>query len=266
MILEAMTAIAAAIGTFAIGAPIASKIAGPRAFGRTAPREETKSRHHAEVTQAFQPLDLGPDPMYWPSERPWELTSTLKDQQWPSKSWNDEHFGRHWRDGSIQELEDLGFHAMLRRQHAGEAPADNQNKASAQKAAQKAAAQKAAAQKQGQKQNQKQGQKQKAPKPAESDSRDKANAARSRQQSSSTDAERKQRQIALEQAKSAAAFFGVGEAEAPKSDPKAPPSAAEIDQLVTSAGLAGTVQVIMQRTGWDFREAAQYLARVRQKS
>jgi hypothetical protein len=39
------------------------------------------------------------------------------------------------------------------------------------------------------------------------------------------------------------------------------PSAAEVAALVQSQGLAGAVQTIRKRTGWDFQRAAQYLAR-----
>jgi len=41
------------------------------------------------------------------------------------------------------------------------------------------------------------------------------------------------------------------------------PKPAEIERLVEAHGLAGAVQVVMKRTGWDFRTAAQYLAKVR---
>ncbi|MEO0603764.1 MAG: hypothetical protein AAF211_20165, partial [Myxococcota bacterium] len=45
-----------------------------------------------------------------------------------------------------------------------------------------------------------------------------------------------------------------------------PPPLEELEQLIATIGLAGTVQSIMQRTGWDFRKAAHYLAKVRQGS
>ncbi len=43
------------------------------------------------------------------------------------------------------------------------------------------------------------------------------------------------------------------------------PKPAELERLVGELGLAGTVQVIMQRTNWDFRTAAQYLAKARRR-
>ena len=39
-----------------------------------------------------------------------------------------------------------------------------------------------------------------------------------------------------------------------------PPTRDEVERLIAKVGLAGTVQTIMDRTEWDFREAAQYLA------
>ena len=47
--------------------------------------------------------------------------------------------------------------------------------------------------------------------------------------------------------------------------PRGAPSQQEIEALVGRLGLAGAVQEIMNRTGWDFRQAAHYLAKSRQK-
>jgi hypothetical protein len=46
----------------------------------------------------------------------------------------------------------------------------------------------------------------------------------------------------------------------------APPDRDQVERLVAEVGLAGTVQAIIDRTGWDFRQAAQYLARIRAKA
>lgn len=43
------------------------------------------------------------------------------------------------------------------------------------------------------------------------------------------------------------------------------PKPAELERLVGEVGLAGTVQIIMKRTNWDFRTAAQYLAKARRR-
>ncbi|MFT4626628.1 MAG: hypothetical protein ACI8PZ_005305 [Myxococcota bacterium] len=41
------------------------------------------------------------------------------------------------------------------------------------------------------------------------------------------------------------------------------PTAAELEALVASAGLAAAVKEIMARTGWDFKQSAKYLAKTR---
>jgi hypothetical protein len=51
----------------------------------------------------------------------------------------------------------------------------------------------------------------------------------------------------------------------PSAGRAAPPDEAEIDHLIATVGLAETVQAIMRRTGWEFREAAQYLSQIRRK-
>ena len=50
-----------------------------------------------------------------------------------------------------------------------------------------------------------------------------------------------------------------------KPQPQGAPNRQEIEALVGRLGLAGAVQEIMNRTGWDFRQAAHYLAKSRQK-
>lgn len=50
---------------------------------------------------------------------------------------------------------------------------------------------------------------------------------------------------------------------APKRAAGRPPTPAELQVLVESSGLAGAVKAIMAATGWDFRQAAQYLAKNR---
>jgi hypothetical protein len=43
----------------------------------------------------------------------------------------------------------------------------------------------------------------------------------------------------------------------------AAPNSREVEQLIDQLGLAGAVKEIMQRTGWDFKKSAQYLAKAR---
>jgi hypothetical protein len=249
LVLEGLAFLAAAIATAVIGTPIASTLARPASFRKTEGTGTQSKRSRTDVVRPFEPLDLGPDPVQWPSERPWSLHSTLKSAEWPSKAWDDEHFGRVWRDGSIKELADLGFHAMAARRLNDEGKVIEVPGSKAKKAQPKAQPKPA---------QQPKAQKQASPAPA------KEKGQRRRQPSSvDQEAERKQREIALEQAKTEATFFQ----EAPKAPAAAPtgvPDNAEIEHLISTVGLAGTVQAIMSRTGWDFREAAQYLARIRQ--
>lgn len=250
MVLEGLAFLAAAVATAVIGTPIASTLARPASFRKTEGTSTQSKRTRNEGVRPFEPLDLGPDPIQWPSERPWSLPSTLKSSEWPSKAWDDEHFGRVWRDGSVKELADLGFHAMASRRLNDEGEVIASSAPKPKKAQPKPQPKPA--------QQPKQAQKQASPAPAKEKGQ-------RRRQASSVDqeAERKQREIALEQAKTEAAFFQ----EAPKAPAAAPtgvPDPAEIEHLISTVGLAGTVQAIMSRTGWDFREAAQYLARIRQ--
>lgn len=52
------------------------------------------------------------------------------------------------------------------------------------------------------------------------------------------------------------------QASAPK--PAGRPDRAELERMIDSLGLAGTVQHLMQENGWDFKTAATWLARTRQ--
>lgn len=242
MILEGLALIGAAVGVAVIGAPIASSLAQPHTFRRKASRDNTTNKQRVELARAFQPLDLGPDPVKWPSERPWELASALPDADWPSKAWKDDHFGRHWRDGSVKEIDDRGFHAMASR-HLGDSGAMVPPRPAAPHAhtprERKAAREEAA-----------RAQTPKLP-PAKSSSNQQRKQ-RGEGNRANQEAARRQQKVALEQARN--------EAQSKRS----PPDVAEIEHLVSTVGLAETVKTIMQRTGWDFREAAQYLAKVRQ--
>lgn len=168
---------------------------------RAPPPDKASQRVPIEITRAYKPLDLGEDPVRWPSERPWELAARLPVPQWPSKGWDDEHFGKHW-DHSKAEVQDRGFHAMAAR---GDEP----------------------------------------PTPTP---------------------ERRRR-------KAAPVEPPVPEAEPPTAvkvakpakgaKPAEAPSPREVAEWMETMGLAGAVQEVMRRTGWDFREAAQFLAKLR---
>lgn len=63
-----------------------------RSHGNTsAPRGD---RAPASLRPGFTPLDFGPDPMLWPSQRADERPAR-PELSWPSSTWDDPHFGRH---------------------------------------------------------------------------------------------------------------------------------------------------------------------------
>lgn len=229
MIIEWLLFVGAAIGTFVLGTPIAVALAGQHRWVHPAARDASSRRQRTDVVRAYAPLDLGPDPIRWPSERLWDLKSTLAVPDWPSKSWNDEHFGRQHKDTVAHDASEQGFHAMAARRHREESSAGA------------------------------------PPKPRSQPS---ANPARRER----TATKGRPRQAAEPAPVPAPAPTPAPQPAARKAAPVVPvtppsrtrpPDEAEIEHLIASVGLAGTVQAIMQRTGWEFREAAQYLARIR---
>lgn len=235
MLLESALAISGLIVTVSIGAPLAASLARVHEFKRTVNPELESSRERRVHTSAFTPLDLGPDLIEWPSQRP-STERAFRDQEWPSRGWDDEHFGSHWRDGRMVEVADLGFHAMAGRRYddsVGEDEAIQRNEEAARQRRQQAAER--------QQRQRARSKPRSAPKPHRSSPRA---AGRAEPQ-----ARRAERAEAASQALA-----------------RQPPSRAELEALIVDVGLAGTVQAIMERTGWDFRKAAHYLAQVRQGS
>ena len=228
--LEIALVIGGLITTVALGGPIASALARPHTFRRPAPRETGGDRERHTPQAGFKPLDLGPDPVSWPSAREWR-TSGIDQPTWPSKTWDDEHFGSHWRDGRMVEINDLGFHAMAGRRFdssvdQGEAVRRN-----------------------------------------EEASRERYRAAKA-QQREALKARRSSPKGSGVRRPTPAPVAPTPSAPTPKAKPRAPsapnpparqpPDRAEIEGLIAQVGLAGTVQAIMERTGWDFRKAAHY--------
>lgn len=209
MVVEAALMLGGLVATVAIGGPMAARMARPHLF-KSAARRDATGRERATHQPAFTPMDLGPDPMKWPSARPWGEDRATPSQEWPSKSWDDEHYGAHWRDGSYSDPDDAGFHVMADRR----SPRRPGRRSRVATKAVPAQAETPVA----------------APAPVES--------------------------------------VAPNTTVAPASTTlpaRQPPGQAEIEALISQLGLAGTVQVIMQRTGWDFRKAAHFLAKTRQR-
>jgi hypothetical protein len=200
MWIELLMFFGALVPTLLVGVPIALALSKPGALRAHASRGSHVPRTKVEVARAYEPLDLGPDPVHWPSEHPWP-SSSVRDPDWPSASWNDEHFGK-----------------------------------SAKKAAATAAAAAAS-----------------APPPAEP-RRGLRRAPRSPQHEL----------VAFEPIPPPAPVLVNEIGAAPGLPNLQAPDREEIERLINELGLAGTVQRIIERTGWDFRKAAQHLARSRQ--
>jgi len=165
----------------------------------------------------FAPLDLGEDPMSWPSETDWPDTS-LPEPSWPSAHWDDPHFGRH---GAARPK--LPARA---RTSGAKARADEKEPAALAKRLAQA-------------------------RMAELKNNAEELIDRTFQQvGSPTD------RVAQEAKRAAAELKQQVAADVP--------GAEELEALVRQHGLAGAVQAVMKRTGWDFKTAAQYLAKVRQ--
>lgn len=203
MVMEVALFLGGLVATVAVGGPLAAKLARPHLFRKRSPRDSFNQWDRTAQQPAFTPMDLGPDPMQWPSSKEW--STDARKQEWPSKSWDDEHYGAHWRSGTTPEVEDGGFHVMAARR----GPA--------------------------------------TPEPI----------ARSRPKAASSPG-----------TAPAVADHAPGEPNSGVESVTLParraPTSNEIEELVSQMGLAGTVQVIMQRTGWDFRKAAHYLAKNRE--
>lgn len=275
MLLEALFVTGAAVFTSLAGVPVAVRLARANLSdfgGRGAPAQQ-RERRDAVVTAGFTPLDLGPDTIQWPSQQKWP-TSRIAAAEWPSKSWNDEHFGRQWRDGTGQDVVDAGFHAMAHR-NAGATEADAPRPAKAQRPSKPPPARSA---------EEAFFEPAPAPRPQRAPDPGARQAAEQRRQQQIKQEQQRQRQEAAARQQEAIRQQAARQAQAqaqaqaqqrratppqaparpqPVGGGNGPPTRDEIERLVASEGLAGTVQHIMRRTGWDFRKAAQYLARTR---
>lgn len=240
MIVEGLMFAGALAVTAVIGLPLAELVGSTHKFRKHVARDTSGRKLRADVERAFTPLDLGPDPVRWPSERVWELKSTIHQADWPSKGWNDEHFGQHWKQAKMADVADRGFHAMAARRF-------EEGDDTAVKAAPPAHAPPS------------QPRRRAAAAPAAKPRAGLAERTRGPTRTEAQPQSQAQPQAQAQQARQPAP--------APKQAERvvagAPPDEAEVEHLIATVGLAGTVQAIMQRTKWDFREAAQYLARIR---
>lgn len=213
--------------TSAVGVPLIARLAQAHVWRRSA-RPDARDKQVFTAKSMFEPVDFGPDLMRWPSEieRP---DTNVPAPQWPSASWDDPHFGK-----------------------AARALASQQGAQEAGRAADRAARQAAKP----------------APRTAPAKPRPAARQAPPQQ------AEKPAREAAREAPKPAReAPKAKPAAQKPAPRPQPPPEPARqagglpdraaVEQMVSELGLAGTVQHLMRTQGWDFKEAAGWLARVR---
>lgn len=88
----------------AAGFPAIERLVEPARWGPRYPVPDRPDQgNRATVARrGFQPLDLGPDPVSWPSEtsRP-DTSRPLPD--WPSARWDDPHFGKKAREARSEQ-------------------------------------------------------------------------------------------------------------------------------------------------------------------
>lgn len=195
---EVLMFFGALIPTLLIGVPLALAVSKRGSLRPHAARGKHVPRPKVEVARAYVPLDLGPDPVHWPSERAWP-SSARPSPDWPSASWNDEHFGR---------------------KKSAAAP-------------------------------------QPAPQPHPEPRRGAPRRPTRRPAPEDLVVYEPQPTPAPVLINAIGSALGVPNTRAPDRE--------EIEHLIEQLGLAGTVQKIIDRTGWDFRQAAQHLARTRQR-
>lgn len=82
-----------ALFTVVLGVPLATKLAQVHVWRRTALPVGDRDSVEYERLFPFEPLDLGPDTMQWPSEVTRE-SHAMPLARWPSESWDDAHFGK----------------------------------------------------------------------------------------------------------------------------------------------------------------------------
>ena len=57
--------------TTLVGVPIAVRLAQPHMWGKRFPHDHEGRAQEQLTGPGFKPMDLGPDPVQWPSESPW---------------------------------------------------------------------------------------------------------------------------------------------------------------------------------------------------
>ncbi len=237
-----------ALITFVVGAPLAARLARfPQIQRKRAPLDPITNQRMT-VVRNFEPLDFGPSTLYWPSESDRVLPS-FPVPPWPSANWDDPDFGRAPSESAPSAAAISEERDRRRRERAREArrqeEADRVRAQKERQARQQQAEAEARAQRQAQQTARR---KRQGPSPQE-----RVQQAVRRKRQGPSPQERIQR----------AAQRPPPPATSEGSSPEGGPSPEELEALIQDRGLAGTVQYLMQRHGWDFKAAAAWIARNR---
>lgn len=258
----------ASVVTMAVGGPLAAKLSRVHIWKRTAPRD-TEQRRELIVTRNFEPLDFGPVTMLWPSESA-RFIPSFPVPPWPSENWTDPDFGRgkaaaqaatqRAREEREQEQRRNEERAARRqaqeeaasaqrrvrekREEARQQPQPVRQNARQQQAAREQQQREVLARQQQVAREQALRQQQEARKARPSPQE------RVQQATSRPDVQQAQQRLAQAQKRMNSAAAGM-------------PSKAEVESMIQSLGLAGTVQHLMRENGWDFKTAAAWLAKAR---
>lgn len=87
-VLGGLSCVASAIGVSMLGLTIIDR---PRVSWHSRRKSAEIPRFVGNSGPAFQPVDLGPVPLKWPSEQVWP-PSRLPTLPWPSETWTDDFF------------------------------------------------------------------------------------------------------------------------------------------------------------------------------
>lgn len=225
-----------ALGTlfavFLMGIPLLLLVGGKRRWRAYAKLDTRAVPRSYDAPPAFTPLEMDPFRLRWPSEIQ-RVTTNIPDPPWPSETWDDEYFGAEARR-DVQKMKDMAARIDQTRQEQKEKELkrlENERQRRAQRAAEQKAQQEAS-------------EEQFFKKTKRESSRD--------------------RELVQYEERRQPERSQPGQTRRNEPRPQADnlPDPQDIARMVRNVGLAGAVDELRGQTGWDFRTAAQHLAKV----
>lgn len=213
-----------ALLTIAIGSPLATRLANAHVWRRSAPADQFRERVEVAVRN-FEPLDFGEDLMKWPSEQD-RAVAPFPEPAWPSENWDDADFGR----GAGRRAEEI-VEKNAARQEQDTARRERRADTKAGRPERRHV--------------------RPEPRPTSPPKAAQRPTSQARPPAKRPPVQRAPPSV-KKQASPPATKGG-----------SAPPTKAELEGMIQSLGLAGTVQHLMRDNGWDFKTAAAWLARAR---